>query len=70
MVAQSILLLNASYEPLTVVPLARQQACVDALSACGGSVDFTVYPGVGHDAWTPTYHDPAALDWLFAQRRK
>lgn len=53
----------------TVVPLARQQACVDALRACGGTVSFTVYPGVGHDAWTPAYDDPALVPWLMAQRR-
>lgn len=51
----------------TVVPLARQQACVDALRACGGSVSFTVYPGVGHDAWNPAYDDPALVPWLMAQ---
>ncbi len=52
-----------------VVPLARQQACVDALRACGGRVEFTVYPGVGHDAWTPAYQDPALVPWLMAQVR-
>ena len=53
----------------TVVPLAAQQACVDALRACGGSVDFTIYPGVGHDAWTPAYQDPALVPWLMARTR-
>ena len=51
-----------------VVPLADQQACVDALRACGGTVDFTVYPGVGHDAWNPAYEDPALVPWLMQQR--
>lgn len=54
----------------TVVPLAAQQACVDALRACGGTADFTVYPGVGHDAWTPAYQDPALVPWLMQQRTK
>lgn len=53
----------------TVVPLARQQAAVQALRACGGTVDFIVYPGVGHDAWTPAYDDPALVPWLMQQRR-
>lgn len=53
----------------TVVPLARQQACIDALRACGGQAGFTIYPGVGHDAWTPAYEDPALVPWLMAQRR-
>lgn len=54
----------------TVVPLARQQECVDALRACGGTADFIVYPGVGHDAWNPAYDDPALVPWLMAQVRR
>jgi len=51
------------------VPLAGQQACVDALLAVGGRVSFTIYPGVGHDSWTPAYQDPELLPWLLAQRQ-
>ena len=43
---------------------------VDALQACGGRVRYTLYPGVGHDAWTETYHDPALYAWLLEQRRQ
>ena len=53
----------------TVVPLARQQASVDALRACGGTVQFIVYPGVGHNAWDTAYNDPDLLPWLLKQRR-
>lgn len=53
----------------TVVPLARQQACVQALQACGGAAELTVYPGVGHDAWTRAYQDPGLVPWLLAQRQ-
>lgn len=52
-----------------VVPLARQQASVDALRACGGSAELIVYPGVGHDAWNPAYQDPDLLPWLMSQHR-
>lgn len=52
-----------------VVPLARQQACIDALRAAGGHATLTVSPGVGHDAWTPAYQDPELLPWLLAQRQ-
>jgi hypothetical protein len=31
---------------------------------------LTLYPGVGHDAWTPAYADPELLDWLLAARRR
>lgn len=53
----------------TVVPLARQQACVDALRAAGGQATLTIYPGVGHDSWTPAYQDPGLLPWLLAQKQ-
>lgn len=52
-----------------VVPLAAQQACIDALRACGGSAEFIVYLGVGHDAWTPAYADPALVPWMMSRRR-
>ncbi len=54
----------------TVVPLAAQRECVEALRACGGTVEFIVFPGVGHDAWNPAYDDPALVPWLMAQRRR
>jgi predicted peptidase len=53
----------------TVVPLAEQQASVAALLACGGQATLTVYPGVGHDSWTPAYEDTGLVPWLLAQRR-
>jgi predicted peptidase len=53
----------------TVVPLAAQQACVDALRACGGEVTFTIYPGVGHGAWVPAYEDAGLVPWLMARVR-
>jgi predicted peptidase len=53
----------------SVVPLAGQQACVNALNAAGGRATLTIYPGVGHDAWTPAYQDPGLLPWLLAQRQ-
>jgi predicted peptidase len=52
-----------------VVPLARDQASVDALRACGGQVSLTVYRGVGHAAWIPAYEDPELVPWLMRQVR-
>ncbi|MFO0191743.1 MAG: prolyl oligopeptidase family serine peptidase [Planctomycetia bacterium] len=52
------------------VPVERSRSMVKALEAAGGRPTYVEMPGVGHDAWTPTYRDPAALDWLFAQRRR
>lgn len=51
-----------------VVPMARQQACIDALRAAGGRPEFIVYPGLGHNAWDPAYQDPELLPWLLAHR--
>lgn len=51
------------------VPLVADQTMVDALKAAGGDVQFTIYPGVGHDCWTQTYNDPKFFAWLCAQRR-
>jgi predicted peptidase len=52
-----------------VVPLLRDQAMVDAINECGGNAKMTIYPNVGHDAWTPAYANPDLFSWLLAQRR-
>jgi predicted peptidase len=54
----------------TVVPIEGDQKMVDAVRACGGNVEFTVYPDAGHDAWTQTYDNPGLYRWLLQQRRK
>ena len=45
----------------TVVPLAEQQARINALRACGGRAQFSVYPGAGHDAWNPACDEAELL---------
>jgi predicted peptidase len=52
-----------------VVPASASRQLVDALRSAGGQADLTLYPGVGHDAWTPAYADPALLPWLLARQR-
>ena len=52
----------------SVVPFELQRRDIEARRAAGGEPRFTTYPGVGHDAWTPAYTDPALFDWLLAQR--
>jgi predicted esterase/predicted kinase len=47
-----------------IVPHASSAAIVRAITDAGGSVRFTTYPGVGHDAWEPAYGDPALPAWL------
>ena len=53
----------------TTVPIAETEYLVKRLKECGGNVKFTVYPGVGHDAWKPAYNDPALYEWLLAQHK-
>jgi predicted peptidase len=52
-----------------VVALKESQRMVDALRACGGNVRFTIYPGVGHDAWTQTYDNPDLYEWFLQHTR-
>ncbi len=54
----------------TAVKLEASQKMVDALKAAGGEVEFTIYPGVGHDSWTQTYDNPKLYEWLLKQKRK
>jgi predicted peptidase len=43
-------------------------AMVRAIRACGGSPRLTIYPDLGHNAWDPSYDDPALYLWLLEQR--
>lgn len=52
------------------VPISASERMVEALKKAGNEkVQFTVYPGVGHDSWTQTYNDPKFWEWLLAQKR-
>lgn len=51
------------------VPVSRSRDMVKAITNAGGHPKYTEYPGLGHDAWTPTYNNITAWDWLFAQHR-
>lgn len=53
----------------STVPIGRTEEMVNALKTCGGNVQFTVYPGVGHDSWTQTYNNPQVFSWLLEHTR-
>ncbi len=53
----------------TVLPK-RSRDMVAALEAVGGHPKYTEYPGIGLDAWSPTYGNHAVWDWLFSQTQK
>ncbi len=52
-----------------VIPVSWAETLAKRLTACGGNVRKTIYPGTGHDAWSRTYEDPDFLPWLLAQHR-
>jgi predicted peptidase len=51
------------------IPVAAAVQMAKTLEALGGKVKLTVYPNVGHDAWTPTYSNRALYDWFLQQKR-
>ena len=53
-----------------IVPLAKSQEMVNAVTAAGGHPKFTLYPGVGHDSWTATYSNEEFWKWLLEQKRE
>lgn len=53
----------------TVVPPEESIDMVKALLEQGAPVRFTLYQGVGHDAWVPAYQNEDLYDWLLRQRR-
>lgn len=51
-----------------VVPLCKSEEMVQAVRRAGGDVRLTVYPGVEHNSWKPTYDNPKVYDWLLSHR--
>jgi predicted peptidase len=51
------------------VSVEASTALVNTLRACGGKVDFTVYPDAGHDSWTETYNNPDLYRWFLSHSR-
>jgi len=47
----------------------QTRAIVAAIEAAGGSVKTTYFPEANHNAWDPTYRDPAPAKWLFEQKK-
>jgi poly(3-hydroxybutyrate) depolymerase len=47
-----------------VVRAEGTRGLVERLTAAGASVEYTEFPGVGHDSWDPAYRDGAIFDWF------
>jgi predicted peptidase len=53
----------------TTVPPERSKQMYKAIKDAGGDVQYTEYPGVGHNSWDNAYGDADAIAWLIGQRR-
>ena len=53
-----------------VIPLEAESIIVDALKACGGKVQFTVFPDAGHDLVLQRVYTPELYTWLLEQTLK
>ena len=52
------------------VPAQKSIDMVEALKKVDANIQFTLYPGVGHDSWTETYNNPKLYEWLLEQNRQ
>ncbi|WP_309397087.1 dienelactone hydrolase family protein [Cerasicoccus maritimus] len=52
------------------VELSKGQKAIDAVAEAGGEPEFTVYEGVGHNSWDPTYSNDALYDWMLSHSRE
>ena len=52
------------------VPWQGSQFMYSRLDKAGSNVQFTLYEGVGHNAWDRAYGDPSLWQWLLAQTNR
>jgi predicted esterase len=50
-----------------VMPLEAEQMLVDALTACGGNVKFTIFPDIGHNIDSRQVYTSELFTWLLEQ---
>jgi predicted peptidase len=50
------------------VPVEHSRRMAAALRALGAPIDYSELPGVGHNAWDPTYDRPDVVAWLLQRR--
>jgi len=53
----------------TVVPVERSAEFVNAVREAGASVEFTIYPGVGHNSWDRAYAEEKLPGWFLSHRK-
>ncbi|MBN2890346.1 MAG: prolyl oligopeptidase family serine peptidase [Bacteroidales bacterium] len=47
-----------------VIDIENTRELVEELKKFGADIDFTIYPDLAHDVWTPTYKKPELYDWF------
>ncbi len=52
-----------------VVNPEQSRRMLKAVRDAGGDVQYTEYPGVGHNSWDKAYGTKEAIEWLLAQSR-
>lgn len=62
-----IWIFHGDADPTVPVEVSRHMA--SALNPLGGRVQYTEFPGVGHNWWEPAYDREDLFTWLFKQRR-
>jgi len=51
-----------------VVTIGHSRRMIERLRAAGGDPRLTVYPALGHDAWTRAYSEAELWRWMLARR--
>ncbi len=52
-----------------VVTPDKSRTMVEAIKAAGGDIQYTEYPGVGHNSWDNAYGDPELMSWMLSQTK-
>ena len=52
------------------IPISESETMVERLKGMGYDVQFTRYPGVGHDSWVKAYNTEELYEWFEQQKRK
>lgn len=50
------------------IPFSESEEMVKRLEELGYNVRFTIYEGLGHEAWVPAYRTEELYDWMVEQR--
>lgn len=54
---------------LTVLPR-ESEVLVERLNKCGGNAKLTVFKGVDHGSWIPTYENKEVFEWLLSNKKE